>query len=640
MPGRRPIFALLLREKNAAADDALVAALPGAPPAVSQAIVETLVARNRPVGLRGLVRYLHHLPEAARQRVLEHGDHIFGALRESFASPSEQTRLNVVDLIRSARLYRAAYLLDSALHDRQPAIRERAADALHGLANALLDSEPRLGDPNQPLPSPEQQRVHMSDLEDYREDRRQLASALATGLLAFSTHLQPKVVEAAMWLVDDIGSRFWGCISTASARAHRVAITILEQSHSPRLVPFAIQALTHSELRPHVLRLLTQRCDREFLAEWIAQGWRLAEPRLARAMVAIKELACLEDRAMALLQMPPRAERHLARWIRLTGLPGESRTFVLKELYRRGDSALRRSTLAALCEMAEDRALSLLRAIATEQETECGRLARLELARRFPSLYSVAPLLPESQRGSQGSPAAGPTDARFVTLDRYWNEYDHLSEADRHERGRKVLAETPRAAALLARQLTNAEPEARVRAVRIISTLGLVSQFNDALYALSYDAQPEVRSAAVLALGQTPGPTTTRILHQALVDPDARVQANAVEAFEETGELSPQVLLPKLASQDNRVRANAVKALLKLGVREAAETLVQMLQHADRRQRISGLWLVEKMGLLALAGRVVRMADADQDPQVRARAADIRQKLAEGAIEDPVEMHA
>jgi HEAT repeat protein len=108
-----------------------------------------------------------------------------------------------------------------------------------------------------------------------------------------------------------------------------------------------------------------------------------------------------------------------------------------------------------------------------------------------------------------------------------------------------------------------------------------------------------------------------------MADPDARVEANAVEA----AEACKQALLPKLTSRDNRVRANAVRALLRLGVREAAETLVSMLQHPDPRERASALWLVEKMGLAVLTTRVKRMAVADTDPELRARAAEVCERL-------------
>ena len=175
---------------------------------------------------------------------------------------------------------------------------------------------------------------------------------------------------------------------------------------------------------------------------------------------------------------------------------------------------------------------------------------------------------------------------------------------------------------LISRRLLEPDTAGRVRALRIITVLNLVEPFSDKVYQLSHDGDPEVRSAATSALAAIPNATSKRILHGALRDPDPRVQANAVEAVDNSGdsESTTAELLPMLGSADNRVRANAVKALLKLGVREAAETLLRMLIDKDRAQRISALWLVDKMGLFTLVERISKMAACDADVQVRDRA--------------------
>lgn len=635
MPARKPVFALLQQEKDLAADDALAVALRCAAPRDGEAIVETLLARDRPAGLYSLVESFHQLDGPARQRVLDDGQRIFRVLREAFGSREERVRLNVLEIIRDARLYRACYLLETALLDRHPRVRELAAETLHALADALLtiDAGPAPGaaaPQTQPLAAAaptgwEQQRLLMGDLASRREDRRQLALALAMGVTSFATHLQPRVIEAAMWLIDDVGQRFWTAITGSSSRGLRTAIGVLEDFQNPRLVPFAMEAIARSDIRPHVLRILASRSDPDFLAEWLRQGWRLVEPRLARCMTAVKELACVEDRAAALLHLPSDAERHVSRWIRLTGLPDETRTLVMKELYRRGGSELRRSAISALTECHDERSLRLLRVVGSERELECSPIARLELARRLPDHFPPGDVIPDLPTGSaprtprQASPA--------MTLEQYWNDYDDLTQEERLRLGALVIARAPRAWALLNRHLTNPDAQYRVRALRIITTLGLSTSFAEQIYPLSYDPHPEVRSTAVAALGQLPNPTSRRIVQRALIDPDQRVQANAVEAAEEGGHVAADLLLPKLASNDNRVRANAVKALLRLGVREAAETLLRMLQDPDRRQRVSALWLIEKMGLFTLASRVIAMAAADQDADVRARASTIRARL-------------
>lgn len=85
---------------------------------------------------------------------------------------------------------------------------------------------------------------------------------------------------------------------------------------------------------------------------------------------------------------------------------------------------------------------------------------------------------------------------------------------------------------------------------------------------------------------------------------------------------SPE-LMAKLASPDNRTRANAVMAMLRLGVHEAAETLLGMLEgeNPNRSYRIAHCrGLIEQMKLLPLTSRILQMVEADGDPQVRDRA--------------------
>ena len=58
-------------------------------------------------------------------------------------------------------------------------------------------------------------------------------------------------------------------------------------------------------------------------------------------------------------------------------------------------------------------------------------------------------------------------------------------------------------------------------------------------------------------------------------------------------------------------------------MREAAVTLLRMLDDPNRAQRISALWLIDHMGLFTLASQVMRLAEADQDATVRSRAKNL-----------------
>jgi len=125
-----------------------------------------------------------------------------------------------------------------------------------------------------------------------------------------------------------------------------------------------------------------------------------------------------------------------------------------------------------------------------------------------------------------------------------------------------------------------------------------------------------------------PGPTAERMLRAALADEDSRVQANAVQAIDSIGTADRVDLLrEKLNAESNRVRANAVGALLRLQVREAAESLLQMFAHPNRAYRLSALWVAESMRLKPLVPRIASMGREDPDAQVRARAIQVAERI-------------
>jgi HEAT repeat protein len=630
MVRERPIFRLLLREENSAVDQALLFALAHCEASEVEHIVSVLLSRQRPAALQGILAHLHRYPENTRDVLARQGERVFPGLREAAQSRDEQVRLNVVEMIRRGRLYRAAYLLDAALHDRAQVVRTAAADALRRLAAELLAAAPTPPDPA--TLTPEQIRTWMGTLEAHREDREQIASAIGSALTCFGLHGQTGIVEAAMWLADELDGTLWAALGNATTKLARLALSILENSSDPRMVPFALAGLQHAEFRPIVARTLCTCIDPAFLAEWVGQSWRFHSPKFARGVVVLRDLVCLRDSAKALLQIPEGHER-IPHWLLATGVSLETRLTTLRDLHRRGERRIQRATVWALVGLYDERSTILLQKVASGTDAELARIARFELARRMPGQYHPEDLLGKraiARPQPTTPPAAIPQAASFARL---WNEFEHLSEADRLSIGHDVFKNVRDAELLLRRKLTSLDPPDRIRALRIMAAVDLVPVFSEEIYALSHDPQPDVRSAAIATLGQLGDPTCRLILQSALLDPDMRVQANAVEAVERLSEtFDPLALLPKLASPDNRVRANAVKALLKLGVREAAETLLRMMQDSNRAQRISALWLIEHMGLFTLASRVLAMANADGDQHVRDRAQRLVGTLTQRAV--------
>lgn len=621
-----PVFELLLREENPEADDALLATLPGADPVTAGAVIGTLLARRRPAGLKGLIAHYHLLDEGTRSSLIADVDELFRTLRESFAARVEQTRLNVVQVIAAGRACRAAYLLDTALHDRSPAVRVAAAEALCGLADELLSAPPPALEPRV-VHDVDELRTCSAQIASWIEDRRQVVGALESGIACFNVHLHPRVMEASMWLVDDMGPRFWALISDSGSRTNRAAGTALQSAGTPRMVAFCLSAIAHSGLRQYVSKLLAACHDEAFWSEFFTACWRIAQPRIARGLSIVRDMSCLRDHAVQLLELPPETLAHAPRVISCCGIPLENRIEVLRQLDARGDLQTRRATVVELADIADERAVAALRRIEKDPEPAVAELALLALARRLPNEYTPASVLARLRGDSEKAATTVPRSAP-ATFEVFWAGWDTMSGQERLARGRQLLTPGSSGMNMLGHHLNGRDPGARVRALRIVSELGLAGQFSEQIYRLCHDAHADVRSAAMISLGALEGPTTRLILRQGLADPDARVQANAIEAVEAAGDsASLQELVPKLGSSGNRIRANAVKALLKTGAREAAETLLLMLQDPARSHRISALWLVEHLGLVTLMARVLAMSASDEDPAVRLRAAQLAVRL-------------
>lgn len=140
----------------------------------------------------------------------------------------------------------------------------------------------------------------------------------------------------------------------------------------------------------------------------------------------------------------------------------------------------------------------------------------------------------------------------------------------------------------------------------------------------------KIRAATVALLGKLRNRTLKRVFLGRLKDPDPRVRANALEGLAGvcSGRELARILVRFVRDPNNRVRANALLLLLKLGVRQAEEQLIQMAQHGDALFRASAAYVMSQLPPSPSLGPWVRRLAEDPDEAVSAHASSALQALA------------
>ena len=603
------IIRTLIASRNPAADTALATALAEAEPQAQEALVGAVLERGTPVGLAALVATYHSLIDSQRRRVLEAADGLYGAIRDAASASDARVRLNAIAIVANAHKYRLAYILAWLLRDRSPRVREAAAHSIRSLTEHYLSiQEAEFGqDVGRDGPI-----ITIDRIRRKTEDRQRLAEAAAAGIESFDTHHHPPVVEAALWLVDDLGQKLWDAIFEPGSHIRRTVVELLHRSMTPHLAPFVLEATAYSELRPTIWKVLSGTLSPETLHALARESWRLADETLARAARALRTCPALAGHWPQLMSGPAEVQVQAIRFVARTGLATDLKAALFHRAVTEGPPEARRAAVWALCDMPSPDSSLILRRVNEAGEPDLAAIARRELRRR-----SRAPLAPPTE-----TTAARSAPAEASPFDRYWAEFDALPPEEQAARGRELLTRPDCLEALRSR-LTGMSSLTKVRALRIAAVAGCGAPLQATICELVRDADPMVRSTAASALGSIPNPTSQRLLRECLNDPDSRVRANAVEALERISATDEPGIWERLDDEDNRTRANAAKALLKLGVREAAETLCRMLRDADAEQRKSALWVVGELRLASLVRRIQHLAEADPESEVRQQAQQV-----------------
>lgn len=295
--------------------------------------VSLLFSRNTIAAWAALIANYDRL-DASRRQELQQNESLWrsgiaGAFKQSTAA-----RLAALTALADQPSVKLAYLIPHALRDSAGRCRDAAAQAFRRIAEtAWLSAE-------QP-----------QDAVAAREaaaDRAQFLQTLQGLLRTFDRHHRVELVEVCLWFADELGSVLWEILENPRTRLNRVVQEHLERWNGPKLLKFLLTALTRSDWRLPVLRMLRVLEGPEVGLALLRCAGLLENPEIGRAVANLRKsgwYSCLDST----LDRVPQELRPLAPWLLLrAGLEDAAKLRLLSQWAEGQEESVRRAAVYAL----------------------------------------------------------------------------------------------------------------------------------------------------------------------------------------------------------------------------------------------------------------------------------------------------
>ncbi|MFQ5423894.1 MAG: HEAT repeat domain-containing protein [Phycisphaerae bacterium] len=629
MAENRPRILEVLRDRKAeVADRAFVEALRYLDgPQLQTEIVEILLHRGRDEGLNAMPALFDHVDDQAQAIIVDHTPRLFAALRAGIRSGKVQTRFNTLRIVQRSRNPRLAYLPAHAMHDASPRIRMTAAAVLLELSNLFRRRQTETRATLQAQPERGETSTHSvaAAVDHLAQEQQFLATALREALSSFESHHQIEVVEAAMYLAEELEETLFDHPSSRRGKLTHAMQEVFTKSLSPRLASFAYIALRYRDLRGRVVSTLANCRDAAFFAEFVRYAWLGRSPSIGRALHSIHTLSWLSDELEAVFSLPPDVAVRLPAWLLPLGISTDLKVSILNHVFLLDNPAAHRAAAWALMAIRTAAGTRTLNVLLESDDVEVRSAARQELDHR--KRHAI-----QKNDVPAGRPAAWrkllSTAGLSETFSDLWDDFERIDPALARDAGFDAFTFVPGFATQVRVHLLGRKPQERLRALKLVLTLCVAEQFRKEIFGLAQDGDPSTRTATMTALGQIGDPTSRRILERALNDGTPSVEAAAIHGLDRIGaDRRDELIKRKCNSEDARVRAAAVRALLRMRNPHGAANLIYMLNDPRPRHRAAALWITERLQLTTVADRIAEIADTDVDERVARTAIHVLKKF-------------
>ena len=616
MPAANAIIEYLNTLEDPAVDQAVAAALSSADDQSLTKLANMLLLRGDPRGLLAIVLQFHRFDNHLQSQIVAQADRFYSSLREAARRRSETTHLNIIEVVRRARDARLTYLLADELKHAQPTVCAAAADALLELSKWAASDSVTAGET-----------FYDAQAAHY------LQKAIEEGLRAYGHHEQENLLLAFAQLTPRPTPTGVSILSDERNAATSAMQQLAETSEEPAVIRSLLIYLRIAPLTSSAIAGLRNAVSLSRFASALDNGHLLAIEDVRSALDGYPSPRSLLPQPGAYDSYKPYQLRFLPAWIDALPLRTGDKLEQYLALRSCSDAATRLAAVRRLIELKDEYVQAEhARKVALFCEDDDPYVARYALRYVMRTKWDgLTPLLlklinsPHEQVARLASQRVSP-----VGFEKLWSSWPRLGYGRQLAAGRAMIKIDPNFHVHLGEKLASLEMSEKLRALSIIRTLNQGEFFLDSLQALSKSDDEVMASAAVRALGAVVSKESVDHLEIALKHRDARVRANAIEALEQMQSTRHVNDLIDIAKQDeNRPRANAIGSLMNMRMNDALALLGQMLNDQRPMHRVSGLWLVNHLGLAEMARNVADLAVGDGDPDVKLRAEKVISHLIE-----------
>lgn len=513
--GLEATYQFLTRTENEASVDILLAALECPSQTSRDLALRALLGRRSARGHQEVFRRLPAMDEHCRKIVSERPDRLVGVVGDALATKDEASFKRACEMVLTFRLYDALPILLAAVAREDQIGRQAAADTILQLTDLFY----------QELSTPSEQSKDLDTL------RRRMTSALEEGLLRYSQHGFPQVVEAFLLVTRQQNPTLRRILQQPSESCRPPLLEVLSTSQRGGVIRLVLSFLEDPQMPQAAREVLANRSDLKF----VENLFQSIEPWLSRTVA--ESLSRFTEFAWAVPEHPLWAsmsdagQRSAVRVIMASMMKRDKRLAVFGYLLAEGKPEGQQAAAAALAEIKSPEATVLVvKNLNNDDPLVRAHLLKQLRWRNVPGSMSLLIRM-------VGSPHDAVREALRETLPeftirQYLVNFETMPEGLRPTAGHIVHKIDPEAGTVLGNEMKSLSRVRRRRAVLAARDMGMVRDLEKSVIELLNDEDHMVRIAAADTLADCDTLPTWEALRDAMLDRSVAVQEVAEKSLE------------------------------------------------------------------------------------------------------------